>query len=116
MLNNVTGLLAHTRVDPPVDVGCTWLPLYHDMGLSFLLSGALSGAGQWLAPTAAFSASPFRWLHWLSESRASMTAAPNFAYTVLAGMRAGFPMSTSAHCGSPSTAASLSTVTALRHS
>ena len=83
VLNNVTGLLAHTRVDPSVDVGCTWLPLYHDMGLSFLLSGALSGAEQWLAPTAAFSASPFRWLHWLSESRASMTAAPNFAYTVL---------------------------------
>ena len=83
VLNNVTGLLAHTRVDPSVDVGCTWLPLYHDMGLSFLLSGALSGAEQWLAPTAAFSASPFRWLHWLSESRATMTAAPNFAYNVL---------------------------------
>ena len=82
-LNNVTALLTHTRVDPSVDVGCTWLPLYHDMGLSFLLTGALTGADQWLAPTAAFSASPFRWLHWLSESRASMTAAPNFAYNVL---------------------------------
>ncbi len=81
--HNVTALLRHTRVDGGTDVGCTWLPLYHDMGLSFLLSGALSGAEQWLAPTAAFSASPFRWLHWLSESRATMTAAPNFAYNVL---------------------------------
>lgn len=34
-------------------------------------------------PTAAFSASPFRWLSWLSDSRATMTAAPNFAYSVL---------------------------------
>ena len=81
--HNVTAVLTHTRVDPTVDVGCTWLPLYHDMGLSFLLSGALSGAEQWLAPTTAFAASPFRWLHWLSQSRATMTAAPNFAYNVL---------------------------------
>jgi long-chain-fatty-acid--[acyl-carrier-protein] ligase len=83
VMNNVTGLLAHTRTDPENDVGCTWLPLYHDMGLTFLLTGFLTGGEMWLAPTSAFSASPFRWLTWLSESRASLTAAPNFAYSVL---------------------------------
>jgi long-chain-fatty-acid--[acyl-carrier-protein] ligase len=83
VLANVSGLLQHTAVDPGVDVGLTWLPVYHDMGLTFLLSGALSGADMWLAPTAAFSASPFRWLSWLSQSRASLTAAPNFAYNVI---------------------------------
>jgi len=83
VLGNATGLLAHLRVDPTDDVGCTWLPLYHDMGLAFLLTGLLSGGEMWLAPTAAFSASPFRWLSWLSDSRATMTAAPNFAYSVL---------------------------------
>lgn len=83
VLSNVSGLLQHTGIDPASDVGCSWLPLYHDMGLSFLLSGALSGADLWLAPTAAFSASPFRWLGWLGESRATLTAAPNFAYTVI---------------------------------
>ncbi|MGE2728268.1 long-chain-fatty acid--ACP ligase MbtM [Mycolicibacterium vaccae] len=81
--SNVSALLTHTRVDPAVDVGCTWLPLYHDMGLTFLLTAMLSGSEIWLAPTTAFAASPFRWLSWLSESRASLTAAPNFAYTVL---------------------------------
>ncbi|MDF2823752.1 MAG: pks16 [Mycobacterium sp.] len=81
--NNITGLASHTRVDPREDVGCTWLPLYHDMGLTFLLTGLLTGGEMWLAPTAAFSASPFRWLSWLSESRANLTAAPNFAYSVL---------------------------------
>lgn len=83
VLNNIQGLLQHIEVDPENDVGCTWLPLYHDMGLAFLLTGLLTGGHMWLAPTSAFSASPFRWLTWLSESRATLTAAPNFAYSVI---------------------------------
>jgi long-chain-fatty-acid--[acyl-carrier-protein] ligase len=83
VLSNVNGLLGAFAVNPAVDVGCSWLPLYHDMGLTFLLSGALSGSPFWLAPTAAFAASPFRWLRWLSESGASMTAAPNMAYSMI---------------------------------
>jgi long-chain-fatty-acid--[acyl-carrier-protein] ligase len=53
------------------------------MGLSFLLSGALSGNEVWQAPTTAFQASPFRWLNWLTESRATITAAPNMAYGLI---------------------------------
>lgn len=83
VLNNVKGLLTRFGVDPGVDAGCTWLPLYHDMGLTFLLSGALAGCPVWLAPTAAFTASPFRWLRWLSESGATLTAAPNMAYSMI---------------------------------
>jgi len=83
VLSNVNGLLTVFAVDPAHDVGCTWLPLYHDMGLTFLLSGALSGSPFWLAPTAAFAASPFRWLRWLSESGATMTVAPNMAYSMI---------------------------------
>ncbi len=83
VLANVAGLSSHVDVDPANDVGCSWLPLYHDMGLTFLLSAALTGSEQWLAPTAAFAASPFRWLSWLHDSRATMTAAPNFAYSVI---------------------------------
>lgn len=83
VLSNISGLLAHVDIDRSADAGCTWLPLYHDMGLTFLLSGALSGVPVWLAPTAAFAASPFRWLSWLHESGATLTAAPNFAYSVL---------------------------------
>lgn len=83
VLNNVNGLLTRIGVDPAVDGGCTWLPLYHDMGLTFLLSGALGGTPVWLAPTSAFTASPFRWLRWLSESGATLTAAPNMAYSMI---------------------------------
>ncbi|WIM86681.1 long-chain-fatty acid--ACP ligase MbtM [Candidatus Mycobacterium wuenschmannii] len=83
VLNNTQGLLNRLGVDPAVDGGCTWLPLYHDMGLTFLLSGALGGVPVWLAPTSAFTASPFRWLRWLSESGMTLTAAPNMAYSMI---------------------------------
>jgi long-chain-fatty-acid--[acyl-carrier-protein] ligase len=82
VLSNVRGLNERVGVQA-ADVGCSWLPLYHDMGLTFLLSGALAGNSLWLAPTNAFAASPFRWLSWLSESRASVIAAPNFAYNLV---------------------------------
>ncbi|KUI33838.1 long-chain-fatty acid--ACP ligase MbtM [Mycobacterium sp. GA-2829] len=82
VLANLTGLNTRTAVQS-TDVGCSWLPLYHDMGLSFLLSGALAGAETWQAPTQAFQASPFRWLNWLDESRASFTAAPNMAFGMI---------------------------------
>lgn len=65
------------------DVGCSWLPLYHDMGLTFLLTGVFAGCEVWQAPTTAFAASPFSWVHWLTESRATLTAAPNMAYGLI---------------------------------
>jgi long-chain-fatty-acid--[acyl-carrier-protein] ligase len=80
---NLRGLTQRLGIDPSTDVGCSWLPLYHDMGLMMLLSGAMSGASFWLAPTAAFTAAPFRWLSWVSDSRATITAGPNFAYNLI---------------------------------
>jgi long-chain-fatty-acid--[acyl-carrier-protein] ligase len=82
VLANLDGLNERIGVTP-ADVGCSWLPMYHDMGLSFLLASALGGMDLWQAPTAAFQASPFRWLNWLSESRATITAAPNMAYGLI---------------------------------
>jgi 1-acyl-sn-glycerol-3-phosphate acyltransferase len=65
----------------PTDVGVSWLPLYHDMGL----------IGSWLfclhqgLPIAIFSplaflARPERWLWTIHERRATLSPAPNFAY------------------------------------
>lgn len=65
------------------DIGCSWLPLYHDMGLTFLLSAAVGGTETWQAPTTAFASAPFSWVHWLTESRATLTAAPNMAYGLI---------------------------------
>jgi 1-acyl-sn-glycerol-3-phosphate acyltransferase len=65
----------------PGDVGISWLPLYHDMGL----------IGAWLTllhygvPLAvmsplSFLTRPERWLQAFHKHRGTITAAPNFAY------------------------------------
>ena len=81
-LANLRGLISRVNVDHRVRAQ-SWLPIYHDMGLAFMLTVALGGAELWQAPTPAFAASPFTWLTWLTESRATMTAAPNMAYNII---------------------------------
>ncbi|WP_018180248.1 long-chain-fatty acid--ACP ligase MbtM [Jongsikchunia kroppenstedtii] len=80
---NTTEVIARMGVHRTSDVGFSWLPLYHDMGLIFLLAGMGSGFPLYLVPNSAFAASPFNWLKWLTESKATITAAPNFAYDIL---------------------------------
>ncbi|MQY24920.1 long-chain-fatty acid--ACP ligase MbtM [Nocardia aurantia] len=65
------------------DVGCSWLPLYHDMGLTFLMSAFVTGIPLWLAPNSAFATGPFKWIDWMGEAGATYTAAPNFAYDIV---------------------------------
>lgn len=81
-LANYQGLVRHVDVDHNSRAH-SWLPIYHDMGLAFLMTSALAGADLWQAPTSAFAGNPFGWLTWLTESRATMTAAPNMAYNVI---------------------------------
>jgi len=67
------------------DVGVSWLPLYHDMGL----------IGSWLMPLyfgvpvvvlspLAFLSRPVRWLRAFDRYRGTLGAAPNFAYELAA--------------------------------
>jgi fatty-acyl-CoA synthase len=63
--------------------GVSWLPLYHDMGLSMIGFPAVYGGHSTLMSPTAFIRRPQRWIHALAtESRGSrvVTAAPNFAY------------------------------------
>ncbi|MEE3751903.1 long-chain-fatty acid--ACP ligase MbtM [Mycobacterium intracellulare] len=83
VLNNMRGLIRRLQLDGAADRACSWLPLYHDMGLAFLLTAVLSGTPLWQAPTGAFSAAPLRWADWLSASAATFTAGPNFGYSML---------------------------------
>lgn len=82
VLNNILSVTQRLSLGHN-DVGCSWLPIYHDMGLAMVLTSTMSGGSLWLAPTGAFSAAPLRWAEWLSESRATLTAGPNFGYSVL---------------------------------
>ncbi len=69
----------------PADGMVSWLPLYHDMGLIGGLLGALAYPGPIaLIPPEHFLARPALWLRALSRHRATITAAPSFAYAYAA--------------------------------
>ncbi|HSB21690.1 MAG TPA: AMP-binding protein [Burkholderiaceae bacterium] len=69
----------------PQDVFVSWLPLYHDMGLIGAWLGSLyHGMTLVLMSPQAFLGRPSRWLRAISEHRATLTGAPNFAYEILA--------------------------------
>jgi len=63
------------------DSAVSWLPLYHDMGLVGMALGPLYSArpGVFLAPQA-FVKRPVEWLRAISQHRATVSFAPNFAY------------------------------------
>ena len=65
----------------PDDVGISWLPLYHDMGLiGAWLSLLLHGVPLVVMSPLAFLTRPERWLQAISKHKGTITAAPNFAY------------------------------------
>lgn len=63
--------------------GVSWLPLYHDMGLSMIGFPAVYGGHSTLMSPAAFVRRPLRWIQAMSDGSRQgnvVTAAPNFAY------------------------------------
>ncbi|MEE6177337.1 fatty acyl-AMP ligase [Mycobacterium sp. 050134] len=63
--------------------GVSWLPLYHDMGLSMIGFPAVYGGHSTLMAPTAFVRRPLRWIQALSAGSRQgrvVTAAPNFAY------------------------------------
>ena len=63
------------------DVFVSWLPLYHDMGLIGAWLGTLHyGVPTIIMPPLAFLADPGRWLRAMGRHRATLSAAPNFAF------------------------------------
>lgn len=69
----------------PNDVFVSWLPLYHDMGLIGAWLGSLyHGVPLVLMSPQDFLGRPSRWMHAISKHRGTVTAAPNFAYEILA--------------------------------
>lgn len=65
----------------PAEMGVSWLPLYHDMGLIgawlFTMASAYPLA---LRSPLSFLARPERWLQDIHRRRGTMSGAPNFAY------------------------------------
>ena len=69
----------------PDDMAVSWLPLYHDMGLIGSWLGALYfGIPIAIMSPLAFLARPARWLQAIHAHRATLSAAPNFAFDLCA--------------------------------
>ncbi len=63
------------------DVGVSWLPLYHDMGLVGMALGAVyANVPVVLLTPQAFVKRPVAWLRAISRFRGTVSFAPNFAY------------------------------------
>ena len=63
------------------DIGVSWLPLNHDMGLVGMALGALyTGRTCVLLPPETFVRRPAEWLRAITRHRATVSFAPNFAY------------------------------------
>jgi acyl-CoA synthetase (AMP-forming)/AMP-acid ligase II len=67
------------------DIGCSWLPLFHDMGLiGHVLVPLCFGTQSVLIPPEVFARQPRTWLEVVTRYRATMTTAPNSAYDMCA--------------------------------
>ncbi len=84
LLANVRAIATALEIRP-TDAGVSWLPLYHDMGLiGSWLTCLHRGLPLTLLPPTAFLARPERWLWAIHQRRATLSAAPNFAYELCA--------------------------------
>lgn len=80
LLANIRAIAKVVEITPN-DVGASWLPLYHDMGLiGAWLTLMVHGLTLVVMSPLAFLTRPERWLQAVSKYKATLGAAPNFAY------------------------------------
>lgn len=73
--------LSHATSHGEVEVGVSWLPAYHDMGLiGGILESLYVGGATILMSPLSFLQRPQRWLQAISDHRAVVSGGPNFAY------------------------------------
>jgi fatty-acyl-CoA synthase len=82
LFTNVSAITGpHGLSATETDVGVTWLPLYHDMGLiGMLLTSVYARANAVVMSPALFLKRPTVWLDAISRHRGTVSFAPNFAY------------------------------------
>jgi fatty-acyl-CoA synthase len=79
---NIDAFAGPSGVDASAeDVGVSWLPLNHDMGLVGMAIGSVYTARRCvLLPPPAFVKRPAEWLRAMTRHRGTISFAPNFAY------------------------------------
>jgi fatty-acyl-CoA synthase len=82
---NAEAMFVGARVDVETDVIVSWLPLFHDMGMTgFLTVPMYFGAELVKITPMDFLRDTLLWAKLIDKYKGTMTAAPNFAYTLFA--------------------------------
>ncbi len=83
-LYNATALVAGLRLGPD-DLGVSWIPFFHDMGLvGVLLASLVGGFPVHILRPSEFLLHPWTWLEAIAGTRATVTVAPDFGYAFAA--------------------------------
>ena len=82
---NISAMMEAARLDTGRDVMVSWLPLFHDMGMVGFLTVPMTVGIELVSATPTdFLGRPLLWAELISRYGGTVTAAPNFAYAVLA--------------------------------
>ncbi|HXO83411.1 MAG TPA: fatty acyl-AMP ligase, partial [Mycobacterium sp.] len=82
---NAEAMLVGADVDPESDVIVSWLPCFHDMGMTGYLTAPMYFGIELVKITPMdFLRDTLLWAKLIDKYQATMTAAPNFAYTMFA--------------------------------
>ena len=83
LLANCRLIARSFQVKPVQARVCSWLPVYHDMGLvGGILNPMYSAIEETMMSPIAFLTRPIRWLKAISRYRATVSGGPNFAYAL----------------------------------
>ncbi|SDD03862.1 fatty acyl-AMP ligase [Actinokineospora iranica] len=81
---NMTAMTEASELDVDNDIMVSWLPLFHDMGMVGFLTVPMTVGLELVKVTPVeFLTGPLLWAELISRYRATITAAPNFAYALL---------------------------------
>ncbi|WP_068273738.1 fatty acyl-AMP ligase [Aldersonia kunmingensis] len=82
---NAYAMIDRIKFDRADDVMISWLPLFHDMGMVGFLSVPMQYGAEVVSVTPLeFLRRPLVWAELIEKYRGTVTAAPNFAYALLA--------------------------------
>jgi fatty-acyl-CoA synthase len=71
--------------EPSVDMGVSWLPLYHDMGLiGFVIAPLFHDVQVTFIPTLSFVKNANIWMETMHQKKGTISFAPNFAFALAA--------------------------------
>jgi fatty-acyl-CoA synthase len=84
LVSNITAMAEKAELDVENDIMVSWLPMFHDMGMvGFYTTPMVLGVRLVKVTPVDFLSAPLLWAQLITRYKATVTAAPNFAYALL---------------------------------